>query len=438
MKKVLLRVSILNKMSIQIKSMIILIMISLLTFEVYAITPQYSIFLYTKIWGVLKYTSDNTKQTNWDELFIDHVSVLTIHPNKLDSIITGLSKQVNIDGVDLKVIESSNPLFNWIDQIDSDIICHKTKVYLKYLTIVQNRRGASYWYKKELPYLYKKNNAHFNVNKFKTSMQESLLGIAKSWNIIEYFYFYKNQTRINWDSALMQAINYTTDTHNKPNQDYIRYRLSIQKLASQLNDCHTSSNADNILNFYYWGASKPPLSLKIKSHVAIVNFVDTILHNKNQITVGDTVTEINNTSIDQLVDSLREYTPCCYNNGIAKKLSKLLVRGHKDSTVVFKINNRVVNLKNSYNFNQLIESPRKSFKMNDTVAYINFYYVENHKEFKKIVKDFGYPSYYIFDYTAGTKSDLSYLPQHFSRTSKPFITRYSPDFKSLGTFKSSS
>lgn len=405
--------------------------------ELYAITPQYSIYLYTKIWGVLKYSSNNTKQTNWDELFVSHVGVLMLHPDKLDSIVSEFSKPFEMDKVAMKTIAPSKPLFNWISQLDKDNISEKTIDYLKYIAVTQNEKGAAHWYRKELPGLYEKNNALFDKNKFKTNMQESLLGIAKAWNVIEYFYFYKAQTRRNWDSALFEAIHYTTDTNNKSTPDYIRYRLSIQKLAAQLNDCHATSNADNILNFHYWGAGKPPFSVKIKGHVAIVHYADSILFTEHGIKAGDTVNEINNTSVAQLIDSLREYTPCCYENGITNVLSKLIIRGHKDSIMVFKINNRVVSLKNTYYFNQQIKSPRKSFKINDSVAYVNFYEIGNDKAFKKVVKDMGYPRYYVFDYTSGSKSDLSYLPQHFLRKSNPFMIRYSPDFRRLGTFKSS-
>lgn len=421
----------------KIKSMIILVMFLAGINETYAQTPQYSMYLYTKIWGLLKYTSSNTKHTNWDELFINHIGVLAHNPNKLDSILMDLTNTNNRNKTNLTGIKMSDSSFSWINRIDSSVVSANIIERLKHLAMYQNKKGATYWYKKELPSSYKKNNKLFDNDKFKTSTQESLLGVAKVWNVIAYFYFYKEQTRIEWDSALMQAINYITDTTLQLDHDYFNYRLSIQKLASQLNDCHTALNSDNILNAHYWGSGKAPISVKIKNHHAIISYVDTMVGTKYQIAIGDTVNEINTISIYKLIDSLREYTPCCYNNGVARELSKLIIRGRKDSTVDYKINNRIVSVVNAYYFNRVIESPQTSYKVNDSLAYINFYYIKNHRAFKKTIKHFGYPGYYIFDYTAGSQSDLNYLPQHFARTSASFIDIYYPDFGRLGSFKSS-
>ena len=350
---------------------------------------------YTRKWGKLKYLSKNERK--WDSIYVDNI-------RNIFKYNTELAGQIN----------------------------DKYKSNKK-----ENRfRGNKGLYNKEMPWLYSKNLKLFNPNGFFVNKDLALLGIAKAWNIINYFYFYKNDLRGNWDSLLTV---YIDDIVNLQSLDSkiisITYRLTINKMEADLNDCHATLYNDNYLNFHYWGEYKPPIEVKITDKkTVILSYIDSTLRNVG-LKVGDTLNSINDIAIDKLIDSVRIYCGCKYNSGINRELSISILRAPKNTFSKFEFNHKIFSLKHTFYYRWALKYGDNSRSINDSILYVNLSRIKNENDFKNEYNINPKPKYLILDFRYGTYG-VEYLVYNFVKKNNDFIVFHYPDFSSLGSFKS--
>ena len=145
-----------------------------------------------------------------------------------------------------------------------------------------------------------------------------LLALFRYWNIINYFYPYKNIIDQNWDSTLVEFIPKIINADSDRS-----YHLTFLKLATRINDSHAFTYSqlitEAIFGYYYL-----PLSLKYVENETVITGVFT--DNKN-IEVGDIIKSFDGLDINTVRDSVRHYTQGSNEPTIERNINTRLLRG---------------------------------------------------------------------------------------------------------------
>jgi C-terminal processing protease CtpA/Prc len=147
-----------------------------------------------------------------------------------------------------------------------------------------------------------------------------LLALFRYWNIINYYYPYKDIIDMNWDSVLVEFI--PKMIHSADAQEF---HLTFLELATRINDTHaftySSVISEDILGFYYF-----PLTLKYVEDETVITGV---YSDSLEIQVGDVMKSINGQNIYALRDSLRKYVAGSNNPVIERNINRWLLRGQE-------------------------------------------------------------------------------------------------------------
>lgn len=126
------------------------------------------------------------------------------------------------------------------------------------------------------------------------SLEEKILGVVKTWTIVNYFYPYTAQMTTDWDVSLEKYLQLSQNTSS--DKDY--YTL-IQEMMATLNDSHVSTFHPSILNFSE--IFVVPVQFDWIEDKVIITAIDTSV--TSDINVGDEITSINDLSIKNLLEN---------------------------------------------------------------------------------------------------------------------------------------
>jgi hypothetical protein len=141
----------------------------------------------------------------------------------------------------------------------------------------------------------------FNALTWNNITEEIRLAILfRYWNMVNYFYPYKNLLDRNWDDILKEFIPKLINA-----TDQITFHRRILELTADLNDAHavTSSTiiSGNIRGYYFL-----PLELKYIEGKTVISRIGKGVTN---IKPGDIINKINNVNIEIIRDSLKKILP---------------------------------------------------------------------------------------------------------------------------------
>lgn len=126
-----------------------------------------------------------------------------------------------------------------------------------------------------------------------------LLSLFRFWNIIQYYYPYKNVIGENWDYVLYR---YIPDFINiKTNKDYI---LTLMHLTSEVNDAHISvKDQDSV-----FGVNTIPIIISvIENKYLVTGYYKKDLYDNCQIKIGDEILEIDDRPVSDIISELLPY-----------------------------------------------------------------------------------------------------------------------------------
>jgi C-terminal processing protease CtpA/Prc len=149
-----------------------------------------------------------------------------------------------------------------------------------------------------------------------------LLALFRYWNIINYFYPYKNLMDQNWDSTLTEFIPKLVNA-----SDYKSFCLSFMELVTRINDSHSVAGS----SFYrriFGGNYYLPITIKFVENETVVTGVFT---NNSDVKKGDVIKSINGVDINIIRDSLRKYSNGSNNGAINKSINSFLLVGLNQS-----------------------------------------------------------------------------------------------------------
>lgn len=235
-----------------------------------------------------------------------------------------------------------------------------------------------------------------------------LLTLFRYWNMIQYYFPYKNLIEEDWKNVLVEFIpKYLKNTNEQ------EYTLTTLELIARIHDTHANiwSKNENLNQFY--GKRQVPAKVIFLGNTAIIkDFSSDDFAKKTGLEIGDIILEINNKSLENIINEKLKYLPASNLPTQLRDLSKILLRTNEEKlTLKIKRGNDVkIFSTNTYESKDITfknNNPQDFFKiLTDNVAY--FYMgsikdsdnleniIDKIKNTKGLVIDFrSYPSDFV-------------------------------------------
>jgi C-terminal processing protease CtpA/Prc len=132
-----------------------------------------------------------------------------------------------------------------------------------------------------------------------------LLALYRYWNIIQYFFPYKNLIEEDWKNVLEEFIPRFINASNEP-----EYKLAMLGLIARVHDTHANIwMRDSVLEKFR-GVNYTPIKVQfIENKVVVTDYVDDELGMKTGLLKGDVISKIGNRNIQEIIRSKLNYTP---------------------------------------------------------------------------------------------------------------------------------
>jgi carboxyl-terminal processing protease len=271
-----------------------------------SLTDKY--FYTCKIWGFLKYYHSNVAKgvINWDSVLIKTLPKIK-STSTIEEFNKKLSEMIDTAGVGqysaipLPVVPPELRYNLQLDWINDSLLSSEVKMKLLNLKDAF-RPQSNYYVNKVLPGIPSfTTDIGFNALTWNNITEEIRLAILfRYWNMVNYFYPYKNLLDRNWDDILKEFIPKLINA-----TDQITFHRRILELTADLNDAHavTSSTiiSGNIRGYYFL-----PLELKYIEGKTVISRIGKGVTN---IKPGDIINKINNVNIEIIRDSLKKILP---------------------------------------------------------------------------------------------------------------------------------
>ena len=266
-----------------------------------------------KIWGFLKYyhPTISTGDYNWDyELFRIMPKIIRSETNEkrneilLDWILGfgEVEKEMTTKIEDYKI--KLKPDLNWI----TNCSMLGEELTRQLLLIRDAKRSYNHYYIKYIPPagnpLFTNEKPYSNdIPNFDVGYR--LLSLFRYWNIIQYFFPYKNLIDEDWSTVLLEFIPKFVNSTGE-----LDYKLTILNLISFIHDSHANIMGTNEVLETYKGNNYAPIEVKfIENKVVVTNYLNRLYGEKTGLQKGDIIISINNKTINEIIDNKLPITP---------------------------------------------------------------------------------------------------------------------------------
>jgi hypothetical protein len=336
-----------------------------------------------KFWGFIKYHHPNVIKGNfdWDQQLIKILPAYIASKNikERNEILKkwmedlGAFHSNNLLNDSLPRVAKLKPDLNWI--YDSKF----SPEFVKTLTELQKSSSESQQYIQlktidGINYFTISNEKPYLLDELTLPLK--LIAVFRYWNIVEYWYPYKNLAKDNWNNCLKEFINDVLAT--KSERDYAFF---IQKMVAAIKDSHAVLVSGNIEDFNdNW---QLPLTIKFLENKAVITSVDPLLSNSTDIKVGNILTSIGGIPISSLLDSKSAFISASNRASFLREAAKLLTRTKDTISQIITIDNKNEERKhviknNRYNLlskNKIYDFPYQRdssfFLLKENILYIN-------------------------------------------------------------------
>lgn len=264
---------------------------------------------FCKVWGVVKYYHPKVVagDINWDyELFrlmpyileedsdINPVLYEWIHSLDIGTHVKGMEQEYEFTKDDIQL----SPSIDWCK--DENYLGEKLSLELSNILSfnILDWENAYASFKNDSPYAFMENENPYPSMMFDDTGYR-LLGLFRYWNIIEYYYPYKDIIEKDWDQVLLEFIPKIIE-----GSDYESYILTIAELTTRVHDSHAylvGKNGSTISD--YFGMYTIPVNFtKIDNQIVISKIIK-----KCGLEVGDIVLKVGDKDIDDILENRRKY-----------------------------------------------------------------------------------------------------------------------------------
>jgi len=261
-----------------------------------------------KVWGFLKYHHPEVTKGyhDWDEVLISAIpkfSTAADYTELNNEIMELIQSAGGINYLDygdtFPDTQISDPNFAWME--DHNILDWYTSLLLK---ILKSKKidGTNHY----VTFIEYAGNPAFENEKPYSDYEypgenERLLALFRYWNIIHYFFPYKDVMDKNWEDVLDEFIPKIFSVENA-----LEYNLILRRFTASINDGHASFRSTTFDN--YWGVYFPPFDVRyIEKRYVITRVYDNLNTTNADIRPGDVIISFNGQNADELRDFTIQY-----------------------------------------------------------------------------------------------------------------------------------
>lgn len=405
------------------------------------------------IWGYLKYYHPNVAEGNynWDyELFRIYKKTENAAAEQRDQILTdwikGLGKFQTAKNSEPKNVKIK-PDLDWIT--NSGFSKELTELLLQ---LKDAKRPKVNYYVDFFPNVDNPDFRHENPYREMKYPDEGfrLLSLYRYWNMIQYYFPYKNLIEEDWKGVLKEFIPKFINA-----KDETEYNLASLELIGRIHDTHANIWGKSKALDKYFGERYSPVQLTFAENKPVVEgFYDENLGTQTGLKKGDVITEINGENVDTIIKKSLKYLPASNYPTQLRDISRKLLRSNAETinlTILRDGKTEEKTIKTyAYSDIKIKKEPKEFFKMLDgNIAYVYMGSVntdllpevfEKIKNTKGLVIDFrSYPSdFVVFKMGKLLKPEASEFVK-FTNTSnsQPGLFTFTPSLKTQGTGKKS-
>jgi C-terminal processing protease CtpA/Prc len=263
------------------------------------------------IWGFLKYYHPNIAkgEYNWDfELFRVLPKILNSESKKnrdeiLIKWIENLGQFTEINETDYKSSEVKiKPDLDWIKNSN-----FSEELVTQLLRIKNAQRQKEHYYIELQPNVgnpvFKNENAYLSMKYTDAGLR--LLALYRYWNIIQYYFPYKNLIEEDWKNVLEEFIPKIINANDETN-----YTLTVLELIGRVHDTHANIWGDYKALKNHFGLRYAAAELTfIENKPVVTSFYDEKLGKETGLEIGDIISMINNKPIAEIVKDRLKYAP---------------------------------------------------------------------------------------------------------------------------------
>ncbi|SDF12961.1 Peptidase family S41 [Dyadobacter soli] len=155
-----------------------------------------------------------------------------------------------------------------------------------------------------------------------------LLALFRYWNMIQYYFPYRNLIDGNWNDVLLEFI---PEFLAAP--DEIHYKLTALKLITRVNDTHADIQGDSVLNKYFGDRNAAPDVSFIENEAVVTGYHHKALGEKSGLRRGDVLRKINGKAVAEIIRESLPVTPASNYPTQLRKIAAKLLRTN-DSLIV--------------------------------------------------------------------------------------------------------
>ncbi|HKY44219.1 MAG TPA: S41 family peptidase [Pyrinomonadaceae bacterium] len=160
------------------------------------------------------------------------------------------------------------------------------------------------------------------------TVEYRLLALFRFWNVINYFFPYKNLIGDSWQTVLPRYI-----TKFEANKDQADYQLTVREMVTEIRDAHggvrNTNAAGEKLGMF--------LPLAFLGYIEEKSVVKKVLDETLPIKVGDVVLTIDGEPVEKKREYLARYIGASTPQGLERWVHYRLLAGPKDSVVKLRV-----------------------------------------------------------------------------------------------------
>jgi hypothetical protein len=400
---------------------------------------------YCKVLGYLKYYHPCfTKGTmDWDAVFVEHYNTIKILKNSKDvdtyllnmiDTINSSWKKNKINLPDKRNIEEEYALIKPL--IEKFLVSDSLQIVLK---IVFNHRSSNkqsfYCKASKIGNPIFDNEIAYGEMKHPNEAYR-ILAVARFWNIVNYYYPYKELTNITWDEILDSVIPIFIKAEGP-----IEYYKALSMMITHVNDAHCILNNPHMLNTNK-RMFKLPIKAKFINRKLYVTEVDNSKQLAQQFEIGDEIVYIKNKSIDSNLILYQSYISASNTTTLERDVAIRLVWNNDSiAEVVIRRNEKVMTV-NAIYYDPNVLDREFNIKMaecaTDCIVSPNIAYIAldklNIKNVKSTLNKYKKYKGLIFDLRSYPEFTLYRITNLLSSQKKKFVRFYSPNYNVPGTY----